>query len=288
MPEEKGSRPGNSPRRKQNTNRKQGIAVPMGSVILEKFTLQTRTGVRIWNVCSHLSSDLRLLQDRLAGNMSAKEFQSVEDVVNKDLSDLKNRAQEQLATINDQIKNLELPKVEFAKQDVEVNRTCPSFKTLIEAVLLVDRICMKVEALWLAGSLSSVKRAEAIANWEKSFRAMASNISRIIAKTRREVGEERDERMKKREEQVRLKQERRAQRRAEEEKSAEDDETSEVSEQAKEVQEEPTSETLQEKEKEALSNSPQEPISEDKSVAQKGSDSEAKASEHPEPVLSAS
>ena len=43
MPEEKGSRPGNSPRRKQNTNRKQGIAVPMGSVILEKFTLQTRT-----------------------------------------------------------------------------------------------------------------------------------------------------------------------------------------------------------------------------------------------------
>lgn len=283
MPEEKGSRPGNSPRRKQNTNRKQGIAVPMGSVILEKFTLQTRTGVRIWNVCSHLSSDLRLLQDRLAGNMSAKEFQSVEDVVNKDLSDLKNRAQEQLATINDQIKNLELPKVEFAKQDVEVNRTCPSFKTLIEAVLLVDRICMKVEALWLAGSLSSVKRAEAIANWEKSFRAMASNISRIIAKTRREVGEERDERMKKREEQ-----ERRAQRRAEEEKSAEDDETSEVSEQAKEVQEEPTSETLQEKEKEALSNSPQEPISEDKSVAQKGSDSEAKAGEHPEPVLSAS
>lgn len=269
MPEEKGSRPGNSPRRKQNTNRKQGIAVPMGSVILEKFTLQTRTGVRIWNVCSHLSSDLRLLQDRLAGNMSAKEFQSVEDVVNKDLSDLKNRAQEQLATINDQIKNLELPKVEFAKQDVEVNRTCPSFKTLIEAVLLVDRICMKVEALWLAGSLSSVKRAEAIANWEKSFRAMASNISRIIAKTRREVGEERDERMKKREEQERLKQERRAQRRAEEEKSAEDDETSEVSEQAKEVQEEPTSETLQEKEKEALSNSPQEPISEDKSVAQK-------------------
>ena len=285
MPEEKGSRPGNSPRRKQNTNRKQGIAVPMGSVILEKFTLQTRTGVRIWNVCSHLSSDLRLLQDRLAGNMSAKEFQSVEDVVNKDLSDLKNRAQEQLATINDQIKNLELPKVEFAKQDVEVNRTCPSFKTLIEAVLLVDRICMKVEALWLAGSLSSVKRAEAIANWEKSFRAMASN---IIAKTRREVGEERDERMKKREEQERLKQERRAQRRAEEEKSAEDDETSEVSEQAKEVQEEPTSETLQEKEKEALSNSPQEPISEDKSVAQKGSDSEAKAGEHPEPVLSAS
>ena len=279
MPEEKGSRPGNSPRRKQNTNRKQGIAVPMGSVILEKFTLQTRTGVRIWNVCSYLSSDLRLLQDRLAGNMSAKEFQSVEDVVNKDLSDLKNRAQEQLATINDQIKNLELPKVEFAKQDVEVNRTCPSFKTLIEAVLLVDRICMKVEALWLAGSLSSVKRAEAIANWEKSFRAMVSNISRIIAKTRREVGEERDERMKK---------ERRAQRRAEEEKSAEDDETSEVSEQAKEVQEEPTSETLQEKEKEALSNSPQEPISEDKSVAQKGSDSEAKAGEHPEPVLSAS
>lgn len=220
--------------------------------------------------------------------MSAKEFQSVEDVVNKDLSDLKNRAQEQLATINDQIKNLELPKVEFAKQDVEVNRTCPSFKTLIEAVLLVDRICMKVEALWLAGSLSSVKRAEAIANWEKSFRAMASNISRIIAKTRREVGEERDERMKKREEQERLKQERRAQRRAEEEKSAEADETSEVSEQAKEVQEEPISEILQEKEKEALSNSPQEPISEDKSVAQKGSDSEAKAGEHPEPVLSAS
>ena len=169
-----------------------------------------------------------------------------------------------------------------------MNRTCPSFKTLIEAVLLVDRICMKVEALWLAGSLSSVKRAEAIANWEKSFRAMASNISRIIAKTRREVGEERDERMKKREEQERLKQERRAQRRAEEEKSAEADETSEVSEQAKEVQEEPISEILQEKEKEALSNSPQEPISEDKSVAQKGSDSEAKAGEHPEPVLSAS
>ena len=279
MPEEKGAR---------TSNGAQGITVPMGSVILEKFTLQTRTGVRIWNVCSHLSSDLRLLQDRLAGNMSAKEFQSVEDVVNKDLSDLKNRAQEQLATINDQIKNLELPKVEFAKQDVEVNRTCPSFKTLIEAVLLVDRICMKVEALWLAGSLSSVKRAEAIANWEKSFRAMASNISRIIAKTRREVGEERDERMKKREEQERLKQERRAQRRAEEEKSAEADETSEVSEQAKEVQEEPISEILQEKEKEALSNSPQEPISEDKSVAQKGSDSEAKAGEHPEPVLSAS
>ena len=109
MPEEKGSRSGNSPRQKQNANRTQGIAVPMGSVILEKFTLQTRTGVRIWNVCSHLSSDLRLLQDRLAGNMSAKEFQSVEDVVNKDLIDLKNRAQEQLATINDQIKNLELP-----------------------------------------------------------------------------------------------------------------------------------------------------------------------------------
>lgn len=288
MPEEKGSRSGNSPRRKQNTIRAQGIAVPMGSVILEKFTLQTRTGVRIWNVCSHLSSDLRLLQDRLAGNMSAKEFQTVEDVVNKDLIDLKNRAQEQLATINEQIKNLELPKVEFAEQDVEVNRTSPSFKTLIEAVLLVDRICMKVEAFWLAGSLSSVKRAEAIANWEKSFRAMASNISRIIAKTRREVGEERDERMKKREEQERLKQERRAQRRAEEEKSAEGAETSEVSEEAKEVQEEPTSETLQEKEKEALSNSPQEPISEDKSVAQKGSDSEAKAGEHPEPVLSAS
>lgn len=288
MPEEKGSRSGNSPRRKQNTIRTQGIAVPMGSVILEKFTLQTRTGVRIWNVCSHLSSDLRLLQDRLAGNMSAKEFQTVEDVVNKDLIDLKNRAQEQLATINEQIKNLELPKVEFAEQDVEVNRTSPSFKTLIEAVLLVDRICMKVEALWFAGSLSSVKRAEAIANWEKSFRAMASNISRIIAKTRREVGEERDERMKKREEQERLKQERRAQRRAEEEKSAEGAETSEVSEEAKEVQEEPTSETLQEKEKEALSNSPQEPISEDKSVAQKGSDSEAKAGEHPEPVLSAS
>ena len=280
MPEEKGARTSNGQRRTANRNRAQGITVPMGSVILEKFTLQTRTGVRIWNVCSHLSSDLRLLQDRLAGNMSAKEFQSVEDVVNKDLSDLKNRAQEQLATINDQIKNLELPKVEFAKQDVEVNRTCPSFKTLIEAVLLVDRICMKVEALWLAGSLSSVKRAEAIANWEKSFRAMASNISRIIAKTRREVGEERDERMKKREEQERLKQERRAQRRA--------DETSEVSEQAKEVQEEPISEILQEKEKEALSNSPQEPISEDKSVAQKGSDSEAKAGEHPEPVLSAS
>ena len=59
-------------------------------------------------------------------------------------------------------------------------------------------------------------------------------------------------------------------------------------EETKEVQEEPTSETLQEKEKEALSNSPQEPISEDKSVAQKGSDSEAKAGEHPEPVLSAS
>lgn len=288
MPEEKGSRSGNSPRRKQNTIRTQGIAVPMGSVILEKFTLQTRTGVRIWNVCSHLSSDLRLLQDRLAGNMSAKEFQTVEDVVNKDLIDLKNRAQEQLATINEQIKNLELPKVEFAEQDVEVNRTSPSFKTLIEAVLLVDRICMKVEALWFAGSLSSVKRAEAIANWEKSFRAMASNISRIIAKTRREVGEERDERMKKREEQERLKQERRAQRRAEEEKSAEGAETSEVSEEAKEVQEEPASETLQEKEKEALSNSPQEPISEDKSVAQKGSDSEAKAGEHPEPVLSAS
>ena len=208
MPEEKGARTSNGQRRTANRNRAQGITVPMGSVILEKFTLQTRTGVRIWNVCSHLSSDLRLLQDRLAGNMSAKEFQSVEDVVNKDLSDLKNRAQEQLATINDQIKNLELPKVEFAKQDVEVNRTCPSFKTLIEAVLLVDRICMKVEALWLAGSLSSVKRAEAIANWEKSFRAMASNISRIIAKTRREVGEERDERMKKREEQERLKQER--------------------------------------------------------------------------------
>lgn len=288
MPEEKGARTSNGQRRTANRNRAQGITVPMGSVILEKFTLQTRTGVRIWNVCSHLSSDLRLLQDRLAGNMSAKEFQSVEDVVNKDLSDLKNRAQEQLATINDQIKNLELPKVEFAKQDVEVNRTGPSFKTLIEAVLLVDRICMKVEALWLAGSLSSVKRAEAIANWEKSFRAMASNISRIIAKTRREVGEERDERMKKREEQERLKQERRAQRRAEEEKSAEADETSEVSEQAKEVQEEPISEILQEKEKEALSNSPQEPISEDKSVAQKGSDSEAKAGEHPEPVLSAS
>lgn len=288
MPEEKGARTSNGQRRTANRNRAQGITVPMGSVILEKFTLQTRTGVRIWNVCSHLSSDLRLLQDRLAGNMSAKEFQSVEDVVNKDLSDLKNRAQEQLATINDQIKNLELPKVEFAKQDVEVNRTRPSFKTLIEAVLLVDRICMKVEALWLAGSLSSVKRAEAIANWEKSFRAMASNISRIIAKTRREVGEERDERMKKREEQERLKQERRAQRRAEEEKSAEADETSEVSEQAKEVQEEPISEILQEKEKEALSNSPQEPISEDKSVAQKGSDSEAKAGEHPEPVLSAS
>ena len=288
MPEEKGSRSGNSPRRKQNTIRTQGIAVPMGSVILEKFTLQTRTGVRIWNVCSHLSSDLRLLQDRLAGNMSAKEFQTVEDVVNKDLIDLKNRAQEQLATINEQIKNLELPKVEFAEQDVEVNRTSPSFKTLIEAVLLVDRICMKVEALWLAGSLSSVKRAEVIANLEKSFRAMASNISRIIAKTPREVGEERDERMKKREEQERLKQERRAQRRAEEEKSAEGAETSEVSEEAKEVQEEPTSETLQEKEKEALSNSPQEPISEDKSIAQKGSDSEAKAGEHPEAVLSAS
>lgn len=147
---------------------------------------------------------------------------------------------------------------------------------------------MKVEALWLAGSLSSVKRAEAIANWEKSFRAMASNISRIIAKTRREVGEERDERMKKREEQERLKQERRAQRRAEEEKSAEDDETSEVSEQAKEVQEEPTSETLQEKEKEALSNSPQEPISEDKSGCTKRIGLGAKAGEHPEPVLSAS
>uniref|UniRef100_UPI002600EF76 hypothetical protein n=1 Tax=uncultured Parasutterella sp. TaxID=1263098 RepID=UPI002600EF76 len=131
MPEEKGSRTGNGPRRTQNQKRSQGIPVPMSSVILEQFTFQTRTGVRIWNVCSHLSSDLRLLQDRLAGNMSAKEFQSVEDVVNKDLSDLKNRAQEQLATINDQIKNLELPKVEFAKQDVEVNRTCPSFKTLI-------------------------------------------------------------------------------------------------------------------------------------------------------------
>ena len=45
MPEEKGSRSGNSPRQKQNANRTQGIAVPMGSVILEKFTLQTRTGV---------------------------------------------------------------------------------------------------------------------------------------------------------------------------------------------------------------------------------------------------
>lgn len=284
MPEEKGSRSGNSPRQKQNANRTQGIAVPMGSVILEKFTLQTRTGVRIWNVCSHLSSDLRLLQDRLAGNMSAKEFQSVEDVVNKDLSDLKNRAQEQFATINNQIKNLELPKVEFAKQDVEVNRTCPSFKTLIEAVLLVDRICMKVEALWLAGSLSSVKRAEAIANWEKSFRAMASNISRLIAKARREVEEER----KKHDEQERLKQERRAQRRAVESKTEEVQDASVVSEQAKEAQEEPKPEPLQEKEKEVLSSPPQEAISEDNSVAQKGSDSEAKAGEHPEPVLSAS
>lgn len=284
MPEEKGSRTGNGPRRTQNQKRSQGIPVPMSSVILEQFTLQTRTGVRIWNVCSHLSSDLRLLQDRLAGNMSAKEFQSVEDVVNKDLSDLKNRAQEQLATINDQIKNLELPKVEFAKQDVEVNRTCPSFKTLIEAVLLVDRICMKVEALWLAGSLSSVKRAEAIANWEKSFRAMASNISRLIAKARREVEEER----KKHDEQERLKQERRAQRRAVEPKTEEDQDASVVSEQAKEAQEEPKPEPLQEKEKEVLSSPPQEAISEDNSVAQKGSDSEAKAGVHPEPVLSAS
>ena len=114
MPEEKGSRSGNSHRRKQNTIRTQGNAVPIRSVILDKITLQTRTGVRIWNVCSHLSSDLRLLQDRLAGNMSAKEFQTVEDVVIKDLIDLKNRAQEQLATINEQIKNLELPKGEFA------------------------------------------------------------------------------------------------------------------------------------------------------------------------------
>lgn len=284
MPEEKGSRTGSGPRRTQNQKRSQGIPVPMSSVILEQFTLQTRTGVRIWNVCSHLSSDLRLLQDRLAGNMSAKEFQSVEDVVNKDLSDLKNRAQEQFATINDQIKNLELPKVEFAKQDVEVNRTCPSFKTLIEAVLLVDRICMKVEALWLAGSLSSVKRAEAIANWEKSFRAMASNISRLIAKARREVEEER----KKHDEQERLKQERRAQRRAVESKTEEVQDASVVSEQAKEAQEEPKPEPLQEKEKEVLSSPPQEAISEDNSVAQKGSDSEAKAGEHPEPVLSAS
>ncbi len=284
MPEEKGSRTGNGPRRTQNQKRSQGIPVPMSSVILEQFTLQTRTGVRIWNVCSHLSSDLRLLQDRLAGNMSAKEFQSVEDVVNKDLSDLKNRAQEQFATINNQIKNLELPKVEFAKQDVEVNRTCPSFKTLIEAVLLVDRICMKVEALWLAGSLSSVKRAEAIANWEKSFRAMASNISRLIAKARREVEEER----KKHDEQERLKQERRAQRRAVESKTEEVQDASVVSEQAKEAQEEPKPEPLQEKEKEVLSSPPQEAISEDNSVAQKGSDSEAKAGEHPEPVLSAS
>lgn len=284
MPEEKGSRTGNGPRRTQNQKRSQGIPVPMSSVILEQFTLQTRTGVRIWNVCSHLSSDLRLLQDRLAGNMSAKEFQSVEDVVNKDLSDLKNRAQEQFATINNQIKNLELPKVEFAKQDVEVNRTCPSFKTLIEAVLLVDRICMKVEALWLAGSLSSVKRAEAIANWEKSFRAMASNISRLIAKARREVEEER----KKHDEQERLKQERRAQRRAVESKTEEVQDASLVSEQAKEAQEEPKPEPLQEKEKEVLSSPPQEAISEDNSVAQKGSDSVAKAGEHPEPVLSAS
>ena len=284
MPEEKGSRTGSGPRRTQNQKRSQGIPVPMSSVILEQFTLQTRTGVRIWNVYSHLSSDLRLLQDRLAGNMSAKEFQSVEDVVNKDLSDLKNRAQEQFATINDQIKNLELPKVEFAKQDVEVNRTCPSFKTLIEAVLLVDRICMKVEALWLAGSLSSVKRAEAIANWEKSFRAMASNISRLIAKARREVEEER----KKHDEQERLKQERRAQRRAVESKTEEVQDASVVPEQAKEAQEEPKPEPLQEKEKEVLSSPPQEAISEDNSVAQKGSDSEAKAGEHPEPVLSAS
>lgn len=284
MPEEKGSRTGSGPRRTQNQKRSQGIPVPMSSVILEQFTLQTRTGVRIWNVCSHLSSDLRLLQDRLAGNMSAKEFQSVEDVVNKDLSDLKNRAQEQFATINDQIKNLELPKVEFAKQDVEVNRTCPSFKTLIEAVLLVDRICMKVEALWLAGSLSSVKRAEAIANWEKSFRAMASNISRLIAKARREVEEER----KKHDEQERLKQERRAQRRAVESKTEEVQDASVVPEQAKEAEEEPKPEPLQEKEKEVLSSPPQEAISEDNSVAQKGSDSEAKAGEHPEPVLSAS
>ena len=50
MPEEKGSRPGNSPRRKQNTNRTQGIAVPMGKNLRFKLEPVSEFGMFV-HIC---------------------------------------------------------------------------------------------------------------------------------------------------------------------------------------------------------------------------------------------